>query len=343
VGLLFDVVGYMTNVRVVIRNFKSIVDFDGEFSRVNVFIGEPATGKSNILECFGLLSFLYVNSLGVSLPLNFFVRFRDLADLFFVRDTTRRLLVELWAYGRRISVGLEKIGNDYFIVSDNTKAKIMRKQRGFYYLDQSVHIDFFPILYYNFAIHNLSAKKIARKANVLLPPSGLNLLHVIREHGELRELIGEFLSSRGLELLLKMETGDLVIQGRTNNIVFEIPIWLVSDSLLRLFVVLTIGRIYREHIFMLEEPESKSYPYYTKILAEQIALDKDNTYIISTHNPYLLYSLLEKTNKSDIKIFLTDIENGKTIIRELSKGHIEKILLGDIDPFISVEELLDEI
>ena len=87
-------------------------------------------------------------------------------------------------------------------------------------------------------------RRILEKANVLLPPNGINLLHVIREHGELREIISDFLRDRGLELLLKMGTGELVIQGRTNNIVFEVPLWLVSDSLLRLFVVLAIKRIY---------------------------------------------------------------------------------------------------
>lgn len=33
-----------------IRNFKSIKDLDLDCRRVNLFIGEPNTGKSNILE-----------------------------------------------------------------------------------------------------------------------------------------------------------------------------------------------------------------------------------------------------------------------------------------------------
>ena len=42
-----------------IKNFKSIKHLKLDCKRVNVFIGRPNTGKSNILESLGLLSFLY--------------------------------------------------------------------------------------------------------------------------------------------------------------------------------------------------------------------------------------------------------------------------------------------
>ncbi len=46
-----------------IKNFKSIKDLAIDCRRVNLFIGEPNTGKSNILEALGLLSWLgYLNT-----------------------------------------------------------------------------------------------------------------------------------------------------------------------------------------------------------------------------------------------------------------------------------------
>ena len=42
--------------RVDIKNFKSIDEVLISLNRVNVLIGRPETGKSNILEAFGLLS-----------------------------------------------------------------------------------------------------------------------------------------------------------------------------------------------------------------------------------------------------------------------------------------------
>ena len=41
-----------------IERFKSIRTLELSCRRVNVFIGEPNTGKSNILEALGLLSWL---------------------------------------------------------------------------------------------------------------------------------------------------------------------------------------------------------------------------------------------------------------------------------------------
>ena len=41
-----------------IHNFKSIKDLTLPCKRFNIFIGEPNTGKSNILEALGLVSFV---------------------------------------------------------------------------------------------------------------------------------------------------------------------------------------------------------------------------------------------------------------------------------------------
>ena len=42
--------------RVTIANYKSVENADFEARRVNVFIGEPNSGKSNLLEAVGFLS-----------------------------------------------------------------------------------------------------------------------------------------------------------------------------------------------------------------------------------------------------------------------------------------------
>ena len=42
-----------------IRNFKSIKELDFKAKRINVFIGEPNTGKSNILEALGMFSLVH--------------------------------------------------------------------------------------------------------------------------------------------------------------------------------------------------------------------------------------------------------------------------------------------
>ena len=51
--------------------------------RVNVFIGEPNIGKSNILEVISLLSHVVYGSISD------FVRMESLLDLFYYKDVSR--------------------------------------------------------------------------------------------------------------------------------------------------------------------------------------------------------------------------------------------------------------
>jgi len=60
-----------------IKNFKSIKHLELDCKKINLFIGEPNTGKSNILETLGILSF---SSYG---RIEDFVRFERMSNLFY--------------------------------------------------------------------------------------------------------------------------------------------------------------------------------------------------------------------------------------------------------------------
>jgi AAA15 family ATPase/GTPase len=65
-----------------ISNFKSVRELDIECRKINLFIGEPNTGKSNILEALGLLSW---SSCIFGCSLTDYVRFHTTPDIFFDR------------------------------------------------------------------------------------------------------------------------------------------------------------------------------------------------------------------------------------------------------------------
>ncbi len=93
----------------------------------------------------------------------------------------------------------------------------------------------------------------------------------------------------------------------------------------------------------MEEPEAHAFPHYTKYLAELIALDKNkNQYFITTHNPYFLRSLIEKSPKNDVAVFITYYEDYQTKVIEFSGDKLEKILEYDVDVFFKIDELLEE-
>jgi AAA15 family ATPase/GTPase len=89
-----------------------------------------------------------------------------------------------------------------------------------------------------------------------------------------------------------------------------------------------------------EEPESFAFPYYTKYLGERIAFDKTNQYFISTHNPYLLFAILEKTSKDAVNVFITYLKDYETKVKMLTDEEIP--ILMDADPFFNLGYFLEE-
>ncbi|MEK7399413.1 MAG: AAA family ATPase [Candidatus Poribacteria bacterium] len=85
-----------------IRNFKSIKEMDIDCARVNLFIGEPNTGKSNILEALGLLS--WCGCEGASL--NDFVRFQYTSNLFYDNLTNQIVDVNIATENMLINIDL---------------------------------------------------------------------------------------------------------------------------------------------------------------------------------------------------------------------------------------------
>ena len=62
-----------------IKNFKSIKELDISCKKLNVFIGEPNSGKSNIIEALALQS-----QDGIQKELNRDIfRYKSMGDLFF--------------------------------------------------------------------------------------------------------------------------------------------------------------------------------------------------------------------------------------------------------------------
>src|SRR5271157_4367003 len=82
-----------------IQNFKSIRHVKLRSSRLNILIGEPNTGKSNILEAIGLLSHVCHG------PINGFVRFESMTDLFY--DHVLDAPIDVECNGRDLKVELK--------------------------------------------------------------------------------------------------------------------------------------------------------------------------------------------------------------------------------------------
>ena len=148
------------------------------------------------------------------------------------------------------------------------------------------------------------------------------------------------LSPFNLRLGFRIQENKIEVLKEYEDVIISYPYSLISETLQRTIFYLAAVVSNDNSILVFEEPEAHSFPFYTKYLAEKIALDSTNQYFISTHNPYFILSILEKAKKTEIQIFITYFENYKTKIKPLNESDIEEILNLGMDVFFNLERFL---
>lgn len=314
-----------------IKNFKSIKNLQLECKRVNLFIGEPNTGKSNILEAIGLLSHVFHGGITQ------FVRFEIMTDLFYDHilddfitinfdDGTLQIKFKdgqfLGEYIRIGKGGFSIFGYDF-------------KGTG----SKSRYPDFEVFKFYRF----IRQEKFSnQESGFLHPPHGNNLLAVLMSQKKLKKIVREIFGNFNYRIIFRPEEGKMEHAKEIEDVFVALPYSLASETLQRLVFYLAAIHSNQKSILTFEEPESHAFPYYTKYLAEKIATDiNNNQYFIATHNPYFLTSILEKSPKEDVAIFVTSFEDYQTKVKELSEKHKNKILVDmGYDFFFNIEKFL---
>ncbi|MCI0441464.1 MAG: AAA family ATPase [Chloroflexi bacterium] len=317
-----------------IKNFKSIKHLTLNCKRINVFIGQPNTGKSNILESLGLLSFGCYSRF-TKYTAKQFIRHESPSNLFFEGN------LEL-----PISI---KCDNDALILLfkdgrfegsyEGHDSRRVAFQGDFDKLEVT-GASGQPLTSYKYYRFIILDKYIRQESDFLLPPFGENLLTLLLSNRELRSLANQPFTSIGLRLGLRPQEGKIEIVKDYEDIIVSFPYHLTSDTLQRLIFYMAAILTNKQSVLVFEEPESHAFPYYTKYLAEMIALDEnENQYFMSTHNPYFLLPLLEKTDKDDIAIFITYYEDYQTKVKPMDEADIQRIT--EIDVFSNIESFLE--
>ena len=75
-----------------IKNFKSIKTLDLDCRRINLFIGEPNVGKSNILEAISFFSVPFHKN--EDKFLGDFIRYENLSNLFYNQDLNKPIQID---------------------------------------------------------------------------------------------------------------------------------------------------------------------------------------------------------------------------------------------------------
>ncbi len=322
----------ITNLNV--SNFKSVRQLDIECRKVNLFIGEPNTGKSNILEALALMS--WCGQLGPS-TLRDYVRFGLMQYLFYdglVADRSVEIKISTTAIsptGIRITLA----GDSYDVYGWESNSPFRRINEKGHFRETKT---FRPEEIKFFRFKNV-AKYDDNEPGSLRPPSGTNLFAVVSGKEVLRDMMKEFFEKYGLKPVARHHERTFELQKEVDGWVSAIPYALASDTLRRIIFYTVAIASNEDSTLVFEEPESNAFPYYTKYLGERIALDQTNQFFIATHNPYLLSAIIEKSRKEDVQVFVTYFRDFQTKVKPLTPDQVVELM--EADPFFNLDRFIE--
>jgi AAA15 family ATPase/GTPase len=340
-------------VRIRIKGFKSIEEASLDLSRVNVVIGPPESGKSNLLEALSMFTFLgqlknYEDagivsrySVGEGLwgfsnlqnILRIITRINRITDLFF-RFTEKTAEIELG--GNKIELSYD---------SKNRKVEISLKGEKILYIDnitvESKLEDFESLsrILDKVMFYRYSEEKQIEWGNFLLPPHGLNLLHLLKVNQRFGSTAAKILEDLGLKLSLNLETDEIEFWKFENGRGLRIGYNLLSDTVKRILFSFGALETNENSIIVMEEPEVHSFPFYTKLLAERIALNK-NSFVVTTHNPYFLETIIDKVPKYELSVYLARARGMRSEYTAVDISRIKEIIAEGADVFLELGETI---
>ena len=323
---------------IIIKNFKSIKSLQIPCKKLNVFIGEPNSGKSNIIEALALQS---QNAIGQNLNKDIF-RYKTIGNLFY--DFNINQPIEVTANGMKTTLFYalrenKMPENEFYLSLDVLKeneqpTKLAHDGK----VNAQGHLGLTNVHFYEF-------KRLPSFQLSYLPhlnvPFGDNLPGLLLSNSDYKKWVLDFFQEKGLTLTLKPTENDLEISKFIDGAIYSYPYFSVSETLQRIvfYTIAIKSNLNAEILF--DEPESNTFPFYTKYLAERIALDETNQYFITTHNPYLLLSLIEKSNGNDLNVCIVQMKNYETQVSVLNENQISKVLDFNSDVFFNFNQILD--
>jgi len=347
-----------------IQNFKSIKNLTFEAKRINVFIGKPNVGKSNILEALTLLGPGY-SSMKDPNYLKDFLRFEETSNLYYDDDINKDILVSAGDYFACLK-HFNEASDSYFLVNTREREllNILKNSNNsrlihdkfyesinsdspseyerLYILPNSVS-SFNILSSYNSPFKKYDFKNLKsinhKYSKYLVPPDGNNLFWIVYHNPSLTEEIGFILDSYGLQFTLYQKEGRFEIEKKVGFKTYKYPYSSLADTLQRLIFYYAAIDSNENSILILEEPEVHAFPPYTRSLGSRIVNDKKNQYFITTHSPYLLESLMENPEKDEMNIFLTYYENYETKLKLLSTEELNELTKFGYDIYFNLDQL----
>jgi len=351
-----------------INNFKSIKKLKLDSKRVNVFIGKPNVGKSNILEAISILN-----------PQNFVskalehlgIRLEGFNELHYDNDQTNNIRIEMaMDTDCHYKLDLFKLVKDsseitkgvyltYQQIKDLQRKytdipgewdiiqsfwHYLLKEDGFEYIangypgtvsSKQNSENLFAIKKYEFRdSYSFDVGAMDDEIHLFIRN---NLFDVVSRLDSLKQKIVEiFKNDYGLQFVFSKVDKKFFVQKFVDGYVYQYPYSSVADTFQRFIFYLAAIESNSNAVLIFEEPEVHSFPPYVKELAERIVSKKDNQYFISTHSPYMLQTLVEELDDSELNVILTYYKDYQTHVKILTPEELKEVQDFSINLFFNL-------
>ncbi len=330
-----------------IRNYKSINQLDLNCSRINILIGEPNSGKSNILEALDLSYLSWMMGINEGnqkagkelIDLKVFFRVNKVADMFHLGNLTAPISINHpgFSIGANIEYKYDKEKDINFFEFNNSNGSFTFFDSDFTPLEPAQFYSS-PIKPYRYK-SNMQFHDTGNYIDRLMPPFGNNLSNVISGNKDMQLLIKEFAEKNNFELNLDRVTGNISIQLRINaGLVYNLNYEALADTFKRILFYVTAVRHNNASVITLDEPDTHAFPPYVSYLADEIIKQKKSQFFIAIHNPYLLNNFIENSSPGELSVFVCSYNNldRTTTAKKLSDKDLSELLDYGVDIFFNL-------
>ena len=328
-----------------ITNFKSIKHLEiNDCNKINVFIGMPNAGKSNILEAISTFQYNIENGNRIynkidkkKFPLNEIVRFNLISELFFEGDINSKTKIKI--NNLLLNLVYDKKAPENFLLDDQKFSFEKGTVIGNELLKNELK-EFLKIKPYKFRESSFESKTISD--GDLNFPYGENIGIIISQNQEIRNFVNQFLKSNNLKLLIDKGTNNLkIFKEYQDGTVFTLPYEMIADTLQRLIFYKAAIMSNENSVLLFEEPEAHCFEPYILEFTNAVKYDEnDNQFFIVTHSDYIVKEFLrDEESKENTNIYLVNNVDGETKVKLLNKKNNEDVFEFGMNIFFNFESL----